>query len=168
MTTSRGMLPASSGFARSSTERLQDEMKTAEELLPEVPSEFKNCKKARMLWEELMSLRSVTEWNEGGRNDYESAKGLVNCWLLIDDLNESIAKEGYQITTSKGESKSNPDLATLDSATNRMLKLSRALRLGGGVGSDLDDLQNVRRAEVVAKRTVSKAKLADTNINLLS
>jgi hypothetical protein len=143
-------------------------MKTAEELLPEVPSEFKNCKKARMLWEELMSLRSVTEWNEGGRNDYESAKGLVNCWLLIDDLNESIAKEGYQITTSKGESKSNPDLATLDSATNRMLKLSRALRLGGGVGSDLDDLQNVRRAEVVAKRTVSKAKLADTNINLLS
>jgi phage terminase small subunit len=162
------MLPASSGFARSSTERLQDEMKTAEELLPEVPSEFKNCKKARMLWEELMSLRSVTEWNEGGRNDYESAKGLVNCWLLIDDLNESIAKEGYQITTSKGESKSNPDLATLDSATNRMLKLSRALRLGGGVGSDLDDLQNVRRAEVVAKRTVSKAKLADTNINLLS
>lgn len=168
MTTSRGMLPTGAGFSRASTERLQDEMKTAEELLPEVPSEFKNQKKARMLWEELMSLRSVTEWNEGGRNDYESAKGLVNCWLMVDDLNESIAKEGYQITTNRGELKSNPDLATLDSATNRMLKLSRALRLGGGVGSDLDDLQNVRRAEVVAKRTVSKAKLADTNINLLS
>jgi phage terminase small subunit len=162
------MLPTGAGFSRASTERLQDEMKTAEELLPEVPSEFKNQKKARMLWEELMSLRSVTEWNEGGRNDYESAKGLVNCWLMVDDLNESIAKEGYQITTNRGELKSNPDLATLDSATNRMLKLSRALRLGGGVGSDLDDLQNVRRAEVVAKRTVSKAKLADTNINLLS
>ena len=66
------------------------------------------------------------------------------------------------------ESKANPDLATLDSTTNRMLKLSRALRLGGGVGSDLDDLQNVRRAEIVAKRTVSKAKLADANLNLLS
>lgn len=168
MTTSRGMLPASSGFARASTERLQDEMKTAEELLPEVPSEFKNQKKARMLWDELMQLRSVTEWKEGGRNDYEAAKGLVNCWLLIDDLNEDIAKEGYQILTNKGETKANPDLATLDSATNRMLKLSRALRLGGGIGSDLDDLQNVRRAEVVAKRTVSKAKLADTNLNLLS
>ena len=168
MTTSRGMLPTGAGFARASTERLQDEMKTAEELLPEVPSEYKNCKKAKMLWEDLMKLRSVTEWNEGGRNDYESAKGLVGCWLLIDDLNEDIRKEGYRITTNRGEVKSNPDLATLDSATNRMLKLSRALRLGGGVGSDLDDLQNVRRAEVVAKRTVSKAKLADTNINLLS
>jgi len=168
MTTSRGMLPTGAGFSRASTERLQDEMKSAEELLPETPSEFKNCKKAKMLWDDLMNLRSVTEWKEGGRNDYEAAKGLVNCWLLIDDLNEEIAKEGYQVLTIKGESKQNPDLATLDSATNRMLKLSRALKLGGGVGADLDDLQNVRRAEVVAKRTVSKAKLADAGLNLLS
>ena len=121
-----------------------------------------------MLWYDLMNLRSVTEWKEGGRNDYEAAKGLVHCWLLIDDLNEEIAKEGYQVLTIKGESKANPDLATLDSTTNRMLKLSRALKLGGGVGADLDDLQNVRRAEVVAKRTVSKAKLADAGLNLLS
>ena len=147
---------------------MQEAFKTAEEMLPEVPAEFRNVKKARVLWDDLMRLRSVTEWNEGGRNDYEAAKGLVNCWMLIDDLNEDIAKEGYQILTSKGEVKANPDLATLDSATNRMIKLGRQLRLGGGVGSDLDDLQNVRRAEVVAKRTVSKAKLADANLNLLS
>jgi hypothetical protein len=162
------MVPTGAGFSRASTERLQDEMKTAEEVLPECPNEFRNVKKARMLWDDLMNLRSATEWHEGGRNDYEAAKGLVFCWLLIDDLNEEISKEGFQITTNRGEQKANPDLATLDSATNRMLKLSRALKLGGGVGADLDDLQNVRRAEIVAKRTVSKAKLADANLNLLS
>ena len=168
MTTSRGMLPTSAGSSRASTERLQEEMKSVEELLPEIPAEFKKDKKATMLWNDLMQLRSVTEWKEGGRNDYESAKGLVLCWILIDDLNADIAQDGFRTTTSKGEVKANPDLATLDSTTNRMLKLSRALRLGGGIGSDLDDLQNVRRAEVVAKRTVSKAKLADANLNLLS
>lgn len=168
MQSNKTIVPTSAGFSHNATESMQEAFKTADELLPECPTEFKNCKKAKMLWDDLMRLRSVTEWNEGGRNDYESAKGLVNCWLLIDDLNESIAKEGYQIITNRGESKSNPDLASLDSATNRMIKLGRQLRLGGGVGSDLDDLQNVRRAEVVAKRTVSKAKLADANLNLLS
>ena len=168
MTTSRGMLPTGAGFSRASTERIQDEMKSAEEMLPEAPEEFNKDKKAIALWNDLMELRSTTEWKEGGRNDYEAAKHLVNTWIMIDNLNSDIAKEGYQITTSRGEAKANPDLASLESATNRMLKLSRALRLGAGVGSDMDDLQNVRRAEVVAKRTVSKAKLADANLNLLS
>lgn len=168
MQPNKTILPSSNGFSANATERIQDTIKSAEASLPEVPAEFKKDKKATMLWNDLMQLRSATEWNEGGRNDYESAKGLVLCWLLIDDLNEDIAKEGYRTTTSKGEIKANPDLATLDSTTNRMLKLSRALRLGGGIGTDLDDLQNVRRAELVAKRTVSKAKLADANLNLLS
>lgn len=168
MTTSRGMLPTGAGFARASTERLQDEIKTAEELLPELPREFKGDKKATMLWNDLMILRSATEWREGGRNDYEAAKGLVLCWMQLDDLYEDVKRDGYREVTSRGESKSNPDLAAIDSTTNRMLKLSRALKLGGGVGADLDDLQNVRRAEIVAKRTVSKAKLADANLNLLS
>ena len=168
MQSNKTIVPSSAGFSHNATESMQDVMKSAEESLPELPHEFKGNKKAIMLWNDLMNLRSVTEWREGGRNDYEAAKGLVNCWMLIDDLNEDISKEGYQVLTIKGESKANPDLATLDSTTNRMLKLSRALRLGGGVGSDLDDLQNVRRAEIVAKRTVSKAKLADANLNLLS
>jgi hypothetical protein len=168
MQSNKTMVPSSVGFSHNATESMQEAFKTAEEMLPEVPAEYKNCKKAKMLWDDLMRLRSVTEWNEGGRNDYEAAKGLVGCWLLIDDLNEDIRKEGYRIVTNRGEIKSNPDLAALDTATNRMIKLSRQLRLGGGVGSDLDDLQNVRRAEVVAKRTVSKAKLADAGLNLLS
>ena len=168
MQSNKTIVPSSAGFSHNSTESMQESMKSAEELLPELPREFKGDKKATMLWNDLMILRSATEWREGGRNDYEAAKGLVLCWMQIDDLSENIKEDGYQITTNRGEQKANPDLATLDSATNRMLKLSRALRLGGGVGSDLDDLQNVRRAEIVAKRTVSKAKLADANINLLS
>ena len=168
MQSNKTIVPSSAGFSHNATESMQGVIKSAEALLPQCPAEFKNVKKAKMLWDDLMQLRSATEWHEGGRNDYEAAKGLVNCWMLIDDLNEEISKEGYQVLTIKGESKANPDLATLDSATNRMLKLSRALRLGGGVGTDLDDLQNVRRAEIVAKRTVSKAKLADANLNLLS
>lgn len=168
MQSNKTIVPSSAGFSHNSTESMQESMKTAEELLPELPHEFKGDKKATMLWNDLMILRSATEWREGGRGDYESAKGLVLCWMQLDDLYEDVKRNGYREVTSRGELKSNPDLAAIDSTTNRMLKLSRALRLGGGVGSDLDDLQNVRRAEIVAKRTVSKAKLADANINLLS